>query len=75
MIGVFKAFMKSKLCNKLITYLLLVVCAYLHMGSTLCKISHMYNALNNGKKYDIDIVMMAGYVVCFLQVLGQFLQR
>jgi hypothetical protein len=46
--------MKSKLCSKLITYLSLVVCAYLHMGSTLSKISHMYNALNNGKKYDID---------------------
>ncbi len=35
----------------------------------------MYNALNNGKKYDIDIVMMARYVVCFLQLLVQFLQR
>jgi len=46
--------MKSKLYSKLITYLSLVVRAYLHMGSTLCKISHMYNALNNGKKYDID---------------------
>jgi hypothetical protein len=66
--------MKSKLFNKLITYLSLDVRVYLHMSSTLCKISHIYNALTNGKKYDIDIVMMARSVICFLQLLGQFLQ-
>jgi hypothetical protein len=68
--GVFNAFMKSKLCNKFIAYLSFDMHAYLHMHFTFCKISHMYNALNNGKKYDIDIVMMARYVVCFLQLLG-----
>ncbi len=55
-------FMKLKLHNSdrktslLICHLL---CACLHNGSTFCKISHMWNALNNGEEHASDIAMFA----------------
>jgi hypothetical protein len=60
--------MKSKLHNsdgKTSLPICYLLCACLHNGSTFCKISHMWNALNNGEEHASNIAMLARqYAFC-----------
>lgn len=61
-------FMKSNLHNsdgKTSLPICYLLCACLHNGSTFCKISHMWNALNNGEEHASNIAMLARqYAFC-----------